>query len=123
MARKEAEHLLETKSREVFEASQALERENLRVARKSTEIQLLHDVIAAGHVEQTFTESLREFVHAVCALTGWPLGYALTPSESDPAQLKLVEESLLERTTGKGSSDEGCGFYGLSRNGGGDLWG
>src|ERR1041385_4937249 len=78
---REGERLLETKSRELYDAKEQIERQYDALVKRSAKIELLDSVVRFAQQSAPFEQMMQRFVDTVCDATGWPVGHVYVPSE------------------------------------------
>ena len=78
-ARKRAEELLESKSRELFELNNELTIHNASLERRTTELGVLHTLAVQSQEKLKPRLLFMGFVESICSVTGWPVGHVFVP--------------------------------------------
>ncbi|MFT5098823.1 MAG: PAS domain-containing protein [Flavobacterium sp.] len=89
-ARKEAELLLDNKSRELYALNTRLESQYGELESRAGELEFLYELGQLNGSEFSFENMLQAFVDAKCQREGWFYAHVYIPVEEDPSQLKAT---------------------------------
>ncbi len=86
-ARERAEAILESKSRELFIASQDLQQQYLAIERRTVELDFLNSIALAARDADDFNQTMKLFIDAVCAFCHWPVAHVFGFAKGDYREL------------------------------------